>query len=134
MTWMQFSCSASLLLASVLSGCADNCEVEKISVKFNQSHSMGVALYKKNCGATTDYVYELKTVNSNEDMGDLILRFDSGHRANWARNDSKILDISWIGEGMIHVNLRVPVRVFDEMKEAGEIPIRFNYMPGTSHL
>lgn len=123
-----------LLSVSMISGCNDQCSTDKVKSLYNPSRLKEVVFNKKNCGATTDFVYELWTARPDGSAGDLILRFDSGHRAEWAKSDEEIVELKWRGETQLDVMLNVPIRVFDEVGTADGIAVRYRYQPGTTAL
>ena len=123
-----------LPIALFVSGCGDQCASEVVTSVYNSSKSMGAVLEKKNCGATTDYVYELRSLEPNGNAGKLLLRFDSGHRADWAEDDKSILSMSWPDELHFFVKMNVPVRIFDQTNVFSGVSVRYLYKSGTTKI
>lgn len=125
---------ACLALSMGLSACGQQCSSELIQSSRSGDGKAEIKLEKKNCGATTDFVYELKSIDPDGGDGDLVLRFDSGHQADWPDDDRKLLDVRWLRGSQLDVDLHVPVRIFHESRTLNDLPIRYRYKAGTSRI
>lgn len=124
-----------ICLAAVLvfwtTGCSDICSSERIStLKINASKYL-LYFNRKNCGATTRYVYELFIASSANNDTELILRFDDGGSENWPTDENKLARITVLAPGDLEVKVAVPVRVFKERKSALGLQVHYDYRPGT---
>jgi hypothetical protein len=117
-----------------LGGCGQQCSYEIVKSSILRDKESGIRLDKKNCGATTGFVYELKSIEAHGGDGDLVLRFDSGYRNDWPDDDRKILDLKWLSGSQLEVDFHVPVRVFHERREFKGVPILYRYQAGTSRI
>jgi hypothetical protein len=124
---------ASLVLAPFLSGCDNQCSSDIVSSAI-AANGQTVRLDKKNCGATTGYVYEVKTVDPKGGEH-VVLRFDSDHsRWTWPEDDRRLLRMRWIDQSHLAVNLYVPVQVFKMEEDVKGVQVRYHFKRGTIGL
>jgi hypothetical protein len=117
-----------------ISGCEQQCSSELIQSSRSGDGKAVIRLEKKNCGATTDFVYELKSVEQGSGNGILIFRFDSGQIADWPDDDRKILDLKWLSDSQLEVKLHEPVRIFYESRTISGVRVQYQYHAGTSRI
>jgi hypothetical protein len=117
-----------------LNGCGHQCSSELVQSSQSDDGRIEIRFEKKNCGATTDFIYELKSIEPSGGHGDIVLRFDSSHRADWPDDDKKILDLRWLSGSQLEVDLHVPVRIFYESRTLNDLPVQYRYQVGTNKI
>ncbi len=122
------------LCLTFLSGCGQPCSSELVQTFKSNDGKILIWFEKKNCGATTDFVYELKSINREENKDKLIFQFDSGNRIDWPDDDKKIFNLSWRNGSQMVLELQVPVRIFYESSKLNNVPITYRYKAETTRI
>ena len=123
-------------MIGMLSGCGGDCSSELLSSQTSQDHRTEAAFFKKNCGATSGYVYELRVGQSTVEplSRGLALRFDNDHQTDWPIDDRGLINLKWDDKSKLEVSLTQRVRVFKEEASIGGTTIVYHFKPATSHL
>lgn len=128
--------SAYFSLLVILSGCGDLCLSKLVETSQSPNGLAEAGFFKKNCGATIGFVYELKVGNSgvNPSSRKLILRFDDDHQLDWPADDKKVLSLIWLSNNTLVVTIAKPVRIFKKNTSSGSTTIRYRLKPGSTEL
>jgi hypothetical protein len=128
--------SIGMLAIFTLVSCRDACSSDLLFDRKSPDGAREAGFYKKNCGATTGYIYEVRVSRGGEpsSSGETVLRFDDNHAVRWPDDDREVLALSWNSGGTLSVVLRQPVRVFEEERSSGGVTVSFQFVPGTRKL
>ena len=118
---------AGTLLAAALTGCDDLCSSELLR-SVRAPDGTIARLEKKNCGATVDYIYEVKAVD-RDGSSHLVLRFDPNNSMGWP-DDAHVMDMRWRGS-QLELDIHPPVRVFRQKSKLNGVPVRYTFAPGS---
>lgn len=123
-------------IIATLVGCGDPCSAELVKASQSPGGLIEAGFFKKNCGATTGFVYELKVGSSSDSPSSrkLVLRFDDDHQINWPSDDRKVIGLIWLSNNMLEVTFAKPVRVFKKNASSGSVAIRYRLRPGSTEL
>ena len=121
-----------LLLAAALTGCEDPCSSDLIA-SAPAANGVVARLEKKNCGATTGYVYEVKALD-RDGGSQTVLRFDNDHNPDWPDDDKALLDMRWVGGSQLVLDVHVPARVFKKKAKLNGVPVRYRFAPGSNGI
>ena len=128
--------AAHFTFIATLSGCGDQCSSELVETSQSPSGLVEAGFFKKNCGATTGFVYELKVGNSSDSPSSrkLVLRFDDDHQIDWPADDKKVISLMWLSNDALDVTIAKPVRIFKKNASSGSAAIRYRLRPGSTEL
>lgn len=125
---MQLRLALAVTFGTVsLCGCGQTCSFEPIASSDTAS-GLQASFIRKNCGATTDFVYELRIGEKSVPASKrhVALRFDSGHQVNWPEDEKDLLNLRWANHDQLNVNIRWPVRVFKKVDHVDHVKITYD--------
>jgi hypothetical protein len=128
--------AVSFLSITAVSGCSEQCSSELVKTSRSPTGLIEAGFFKKNCGATTGFVYELRVGDASDDPSSrkLVLRFDDQHQIDWPADDKNVLNLSWPSDNALDVTIAKPVRIFKQIESSGNTVIRFRLRPGSTNL
>lgn len=113
-------------------GCTDICSTETISSLRSPSGANVARFLRRNCGATTGFVYEVEVSSAGGSAAaETVLRFDGNHPTRWPDRETDVLQLRWQGDMLLTGNVSPPVRIFRNADKAGNVRVKFRFSPGT---
>ena len=119
------------IVAFPIAGCGSVCSSDSIGAYRAKGSPYVAQLNRKNCGATTRYVYELFLSKVGEKDSDLALRFDDNGNQDWPEDERKLVRLQLMKPNTLKVNVTEPVRVFKHKKEVMGLEVKYDFRPNT---
>jgi hypothetical protein len=112
--------------------CRNLCSSEPVVASPSPDQAKVAAVVRRNCGATTDFAYELSIGRPKSTPSDttVVLRFDSGHATDWPDDEKQLVTLDWKSHQQLDVTLQWPVRVFKQVTSSNGVSIRYDYVRG----
>ena len=107
------------------------CSSDLIGAYGGKASPFEAKFYRKDCGATARFSYELflkKKDNSNET---LVLRFDDNGNRSWPDNEKTLIHMRLVKPNQLHVRLLQAVRIFRQEDAALGLKVIYDYPSGT---
>lgn len=123
--------AVAAIMALPIAGCGSVCSSDSIGVYRAKGSPYVAQLNRKNCGATTRYVYELFLSKIGEKDADLALRFDDNGNQDWPEDERKLVRLQLVKPNALKVNVTEPVRVFKHEKEVMGLEVKYDFRPNT---
>ncbi len=121
----------AMLAIGSLTGCGNVCSSDLIGTYGVKTSPYEARLYKKDCGATTRFSYELVLKNRDNDKEALVLRFDDNGSSSWPESERTLVDLQLIRPDKLNIGLLRPVRVFKHEDRALGLRVTYDYPAGT---
>lgn len=128
---MQARTILMLTLSAALVACGDPCTSEVILASQSPSGLSEALFTKANCGATTGYRYDIRISKKGELAGDTAIRFDDNHACEWVENEKLLLDILWLDDKNLKIQISKPIRIFEEESYVNGVTIRYKFADGS---
>ncbi len=123
-----------VVVAAFATAACVKCDVEPLKSSTSPDGGMTLRLERRNCGATTGYLYEVVAVKKEDATSTTIFKFDSNRgELGWPPpwEDSRLLDIKWHGSSQVNIAANFGVRVYDERAEYKGVAIRISKQPNS---
>ena len=123
--------AVAAIMAFPVAGCESVCSSDLIGIYKAENSPYVAQLNRKNCGATTRYVYELFLSKIGEKDADLALRFDDNGNQDWPEDERKLVRLQLMKPNSLKVSVTEPVRVFRHEKEVIGLDVKYDFRPNT---